>query len=481
MATLGSTIASEFHSLSIFAWLATTYLIATATSQPLSGKLTDIYSRRSGLLICNFFFALGNLLCGLAPNPSIIILGRALAGIGGGGLNTISTIVGSDLIPLRKRGVWQGIGNLCWGLGSGLGGIFGGGINDLWNWRVAFLLQIPVTMMSIIMIHIHVEKPSVTTEKSPIYRVDFLGSLSLVGTLILLLVGVNAGGNLVPWTHPLVLVSLPSAFMLFCAFIVVEEKFASEPIIPIRLVLNRTVAAACFTNLFFISIAYALNFYIVIYLRVRGLSNTSAGAALIPYSVMSASGSLGAGLVTNKTGRYKYLNVAILLLIVLATTIIATFTLSTSSFMPVLALGIVGVSVGGMLTVTLLALVSAADRKDQAVVTSLSYAFRSIGSVLGVAMASAVFQNVLYTRLWAKLGKREHAAELIDSVRESLYHIGFLPPSDQQLVRECCMLALRAVFLSLVGLAVLALFSGLWMREHKLFTRLDRQDESSRD
>ena len=130
MATLAAPIATSFNSLSLLAWLATAYLIGQAIIQPLSGKLTDIFSRSSGLVFGNCLFALGNLICGLAEAEWTMILGRVLAGVGGGGLTIMSTIIASDLIPVRERGLWQGIGNVFWGLGNGLGGIFGGYIND---------------------------------------------------------------------------------------------------------------------------------------------------------------------------------------------------------------------------------------------------------------------------------------------------------------------------------------------------------------
>ena len=141
VATLSAPISASFNSLSLLSWLASAYFIANAALQPLSGRLTDIFSRRTGLIYSNIFFALGNLICGLATSEGVMIFGRVVAGMGGGGLTAISTFVGSDLVPLRRRGVWQGLGNIAFGLGAGLGGVFGGWINDTWGWRKAFLIQ----------------------------------------------------------------------------------------------------------------------------------------------------------------------------------------------------------------------------------------------------------------------------------------------------------------------------------------------------
>ena len=441
----------------------------------MAGKLTDIYSRRNGLLLSNFLFAAGNLTCGLARGPSTVILGRALAGLGGGGLNTISTIIASDLIPPRNRGLWQGIGSLFWGLGNGLGGVFGGFFDDVWDWRLAFLVQLPLTAASVVMICIHVERPKVLAGNSLIKRVDFLGSSLLVTAMVLFLTGLNSGGNLVPWAHPLILIALPVSALFLVAFVVVEQKVAREPVVPIRLILNRTVACACLTNWFSIMIAYALYFYIIIFFRVRGLTATTAGASLIPFSITTAVGSLGAGVITSRTGKYWSLNVGLLFLMVLATVLTAALSLSTPVWTTMIFFGIAGIAMGGMVTVTLLALSNAVAYEEQSLAISLSYAFRSTGSVIGVAIASAVFQNVLKGRLWSKFGHKENAAELIGMIRDSLDAIELLSPSSQRIAREGYMFALRAVFLTLVGLAFLGLVSGLFIREIKLHTTQNRE------
>lgn len=122
IATLSGPISSEFKSLSLFSWLATAYFIANAACQPVSGRLTDIFGRGPGLVFSNIFFALGNLICGMAGNASVIILGRVIAGVGGGGIMSIMTFLSNDLVPLRKRGVFQGITNIAYGSGAMLGG-----------------------------------------------------------------------------------------------------------------------------------------------------------------------------------------------------------------------------------------------------------------------------------------------------------------------------------------------------------------------
>ena len=474
IATLTAPISTSFNSLSLLSWLASAYLIANAALQPLSGRLTDILSRRTGLIFSNVCFAIGNLICGLATREWVIILGRVVAGMGGGGLTAISTFLASDLVPLRKRGVWQGLGNVCYGVGAGVGGVFGGWVNDTWGWRVAFLVQVPLTVISGILVFFTVKIPVKQTDKSPWKRIDFLGASTMIVTLVLLLLGLNSGGNIVPWTHPLVLTTLPLSAIFAGIFIYVESRIATEPVIPVKLLLNRTVLAACLTNWFTTMAVFSLLFYGPIYFQVKGFSTTEAGIRLIPQALGSAVGSLGSGVVMRWLGRYYFLNICIQIVFLLSLALVSTFTLTSPAWQPFVYFFLAGIGYGGMLTITLLALIAAVDHKHQAVITSASYAFRSTGSTIGITIASAVFQNMLKTELWGRFGDRKDAAKVIGKVRDSFDEIKHLPPDWKRGVMDVYMDALRGVFLTTLGIAVLGAIVSLFMREHKLHSNLAR-------
>ncbi|KKZ66901.1 hypothetical protein EMCG_07397 [[Emmonsia] crescens] len=473
--TIAAPISSSFNSLSLLSWLATAYLAANAACQPLSGKLTDIFSRRTGLVVSNILFGVGNLICGLARDEWVMIFGRTVAGIGGGGITAISTFITSDLVPLRKRGVWQGIGNLCYGLGSALGGVFGGWMNDNWGWRWAFLIQVPCVVVSTVLVVWKVNIPVKVTDKSRLKRIDFLGAGTLVITLILLLVALNCGGNQVPWSHPLIWTTLPLSGVFLVLFIYVEEKVATEPVIPVRLLLDRTVLSACLTNWFSTMAVFAVLFYAPFYFQVQGYSATMAGLRLAPQAVGTAIGSLGSGILMRVTGRYLYFNYVSNGLVVLASALMTTYTLTTPAWQPFLHVFIFGLGYGSMLTVTLVALIAAVEHKHQAVVTSASYAFRSTGSSIGITAASAVFQNLLRTGLWSRFGDREDAAKIIKKVRDSLDAINKVPADWRPGVLDAYMDALRGVFGAMLGLAVLGMFACLFMKEHKLHMNLARK------
>ena len=405
------------------------------------------------------------------------IAGRVIAGMGGGCLNTISVFIASDLVPLRKRGVWQGISNIVFGMGMGLGGVFGGAIHQRFGWRYAFYIQVPFIAIAGLAGCLTIDVPVKETDKAKIQRVDFLGAFTLVATLVLLLLGLNSGGNIVPWNHPLVYVSLPLSLISLFAFIYIEERVATEPVIPVRLLLDRSVMAACLTNWFITMAVYALLYYGPIYFQiVRDLSATRAGALFVPSSVGMALGSLGSGILMRATGRYYLLNIAMQVIMVAACSLIlATFNANVNDFTPYVYLLMVGVAYGSMLTITLLSLIAAVDHKYQAVITSASYAFRSTGSSIGITIASAVFQNLVKERLYARFGDRPEAADEIQRIRDSLDELKRLPQGWHDGVIEAHVEALRGVWTVILGFAVLAAVVSLFMREYKLHKNLERK------
>lgn len=478
IATLSAPISSEFKSLSLLSWLAAAYLIANAACQPISGRLTDIFGRGPGLLFSNVFFAAGNLICGLAQSDKVMILGRVVAGIGGGGLMSISTFLASDLVPLRKRGVIQGIGNICFGSGAMLGGVFGGFINDTssWGWRLAFLVQVPVVVVSGLLVFFLVKVPPKVSSRSALSRIDFVGAFLIMSFLVILLLGLNAGGNLVPWSDPLVLTTLPLALVLFVGLIVWESRKA-EPIVPVKLLVHRTVFTACMTNWTCTMANTILIFYVPIYLQVLGYTPTQAGLRILFGSLGVSFSSIGCGFIMKKTGRYRGLGIAVLVAFVTGTAIISTLDEHSPSWIPFPAFVLTGGGYGGMLTVTLLACIAAVDHSQQAVITSATYAFRSVGATLGVTVASVVYQNILKARLWDRFGSLPGAAEEIKLIRDDLKELQHLPEGWRDGVIASFMEAFRGVWLTTLGLAVVGLVCVSLMKQHKLHSSLARNED----
>lgn len=162
-------------------------------------------------------------------------------------------------------------------------------------------MLVPLTIVSGCLAFFTVKEPVKTTEKGALERIDFLGALTLILTLVLLLLGVNSGGNIVPWTHPLVLTTIPLSVVFLGIFIYIEKAHAVEPIIPVHLMLDRTVISACLTNWFDSMCIFSILFYGPIYFQVRGFSTTQAGIRLLPQWIGGAIAAIGTGLLDRKS------------------------------------------------------------------------------------------------------------------------------------------------------------------------------------
>ncbi|KAG5940283.1 hypothetical protein E4U60_000563 [Claviceps pazoutovae] len=476
IATLSAPIASEFKSLRLLSWLATAYLISNAACQPISGRLTDIFGRGPGLVFSNVVFAAGNLICGLAQDEKTMIFGRVVAGIGGGGLMSISTFVGSDLVPLRSRGIVQGIGNICYGSGAMMGGLFGGLVNDhtTLGWRLAFLVQVPPVLLSAVAVHFLVKVPPKQSDKSYLARIDFMGVFLTTLFLTLLLLGLNSGGNQVPWTHPLPLTTIPLSIVLFGVFLWWEGR-ARQPIIPVRLLMSRTVLAACAANMLSTMVVVTLLFYVPLFMQVMGDSATDAGLRLLPSPVGVSFMSVLAGYMMKRTGRFVTLGILSMITIITGIIFFTLMDRTSSVWLSSAAFFLIGGGYGALLTTTLLACIAAVDHSQQAVVTSATYLARSLGGTVGITIGSAVYQNILQARLWDRFGGQPNAADEIRRIRDDLAELRHLPPGWYDGVMDSFMDAFRGVWLTMLGLAVAGLACVSLMRHHTLHSTLDRQ------
>lgn len=387
--TLTAPISNEFQSLRLLSWLASAYFISNAVCQPISGRLTDIFGRGPGLVFSHIFFSAGNLICGYATHESHLILGRAIAGIGGGGLMSIATFLGSDLIPLRKRGVVQGILNLCFGSGAMLGGVFGGLLNDCSSqgWRLAFIVQAPPSLLAAVACYFFIRTSPKQSNKSYLGRIDFVGVFLIASFLVLLLVGLNAGGNIVPWNHPLPLTTIPLSIVAFIIFVWWESR-VRQPIIPVKLLLERTVLAACLSNCLCTMVLFSLLFYIPLYLQIRGSTATEVGLIILFSPMGSSISSLGAGIIMNKTGKYSGLGVASIIMMIAGVIVFGFHNESTQGWLTAMVFFLVGTGYASLLTTTLLACIAAVDHAHQAVVTSATCEFSSLPHGISANLAS---------------------------------------------------------------------------------------------
>lgn len=400
VAAIYPTIGGSFNALNQASYIATAYLLANTALQPLYGRLSDIYGRKNCLLFANAVFLLGTIGCCLAPNLWVLVLSRGIAGLGGGGLNVVGVVILSDLVPVRERGIYQGIMNLVFGTGSALGAPLGGLLSDAFGWRLAFVIQVPVIFISLFMVKTFIKLEAPESTGSRCKRIDFYGSITLVLGVSFMICGLNIGGNLRSWKSPLPLALMAAAFVLIAAFVYIEAHHANEPIMPMRLMTARTPALTNFINFFSSAGYFILIFNLPLFYRaVINLSAADAGKRLIPAALGGSIGSLSFGLIMNKTGRYRiYMNLAAGILVVAP---VLAYTLEADRAIWAQYLFFVpgGFGFGALLTTTLIALLSAIKPDEMASATGTSYLFRSTGSIVGISASNNVLNALLADRL----------------------------------------------------------------------------------
>jgi MFS family permease len=263
-------IGSDFNTANTISWLTTSYLITTTAFQPLYGRFSDILGRRACFFIATITFLLGCLGCGLAPGIIVLNLMRGLMGVGGGGLVTMSTIINSDIIPLRNRGMYHAVQNGLLGFGAICGASLGGFIADTVGWRWCFLCQIPVSLTGLTIGYFVITNPPPLRagpeeeggerRRSLWRQIDFSGAFLLVLGLSSQLTALSLGGNRYPWSDLRVILCFVTSFVILAIFVWVEMHTKALPIMPMHMLNGRAAISNMTSNILVGMSAYAVRF-----------------------------------------------------------------------------------------------------------------------------------------------------------------------------------------------------------------------------
>lgn len=474
VATLMTPIGSHFQKSNQASYIGTSYLLSVCCFTPLYGRLSDILGRRGAMLLALTLFGLGTILCGLAPSMEALIAARAIAGMGGGGVMTVSSVAVTDLIPLKQRGLYQGLANILFGLGAGIGGPLGGWLNDTFGWRSAFLFQIPVLVFSfvLVLLKVSIEMPIEVKQQSlyaRIRRMDFFGSVTLVGTVGSLLLGfsLKSSENLM-WSDPLIYGLFIASAVFGFLFVLVESRWAPYPVMPLRLITQRTPLAVSFANLFASMSAFSMLYNVPLYFTaVRLASSANAGLHLLPHSVALSTGSVFAGWIMRRTGKLYTLTLVSVLMTVVASLLVVQWRDASATWHLWLDIVPQGFGMASLITSTLIAMIAGVTKGDVAVATGITYLFRTTGQVLGVSLSGAVLQAVLLQKLRERI-QGPGAAEIISSIRHSTDIIETLEPELKQAAISSYADALRVVFICQVACNVIAFLWCLPIQENPL-------------
>ncbi|PMD17820.1 MFS general substrate transporter, partial [Hyaloscypha hepaticicola] len=389
------TISSHYSQLESASWLLTSYALAQAAAQPVLAKMSDVFGRKGVLLVCYILFAVGNLVTGVGQEFWQVVAGRTLAGLGGAGMNVLVSILITDMVPKIEVAAWRSYVNVAATVARSIGGPLGGWLADTIGWRWSFIGQAPLSLLAFFIVAWKLVNPStplLANGESPktrakLGRIDYIGSILMSATIVAFILAVDMPSRGISWASPIVVSLLNTSVILGIVFVIFEQKCASEPIFPPRLLFEWNVASSYAILALQIAAQMSMMFSIPLYFQVtKGASNTEAGSYLVPAVVGNTIG----GLVIKKTGKYKGLLYLATFSACSAYAILILTWHGHSSPLASLAIFPSGFGTGIAGAATFVVLTAYLPHNDIAIATGGMYLLASIGMILGLSLSSSL-------------------------------------------------------------------------------------------
>jgi EmrB/QacA subfamily drug resistance transporter len=393
------TIVGDLGGLEHISWVVTAYLLAITAVTPLYGKLGDLYGRKVVLQGALVLFLVGSALCGLAQGMTELIVFRAIQGLGGGGLMVGAQAAIGDVVAPSQRGRYSGLFGAVFGVSAVAGPLIGGFLTTHVSWRAIFYVNLPLGALALVVLAVTL--PSATERRK--HKIDYAGTALLALGLSALILGTSLGGNTFAWGSPEIVGMGLVCVVSLIALGYVEQR-AAEPILPPSLFRNRVFAACAAVSLVVGFALFGSLTYLPLFQQiVRGLSPTDSGLQLIPVMGGLLISSIVSGQIISRTGRYKAWPIAGTAVAALGLWLLSTLDERTANGVAALHMLILGLGLGMVMQVLVLAVQNSVSYEQLGVATSGATLFRSIGGSLGTAVLGAVFTGRLTSELKDKL------------------------------------------------------------------------------
>ena len=473
-ATALPTIVGDLGGVGHMQWVTTAYILASTIMMPVYGKLGDLFGRKHLFIVALSVFIVGSATCGLAPSMDGLIAGRAVEGLGGGGLIILSQATIADIIPPRQRGKYMGVLGSVFAVSTVVGPLLGGWFVQVTGWRWLFAFNIPLALLAIAAVAFFSRRPA-RRAKHP--SVDVLGMMAMAVSVSSLVLATAWGGTLFPWLSW----QIVGLFALFAAMAVVfalVERRAKEPVIPLFLFKNRNFVVCTVTGMFIMLGMMGTVSYLPTYFQiVDGLAPEQAGLMTFPMMAGVLVTAVGAGLLATRTGRYKWMPIASCA--VAAVGFVLLSRLAPGTPLPVAGafLFVLGFGIGLGQQILVLIVQNEFPHTIVGTATAANNFFRQIGSTLGASLVGALFTSRLAADLAAQLPRVDN----INMNRITPEYVQHLAQPEQGLIATAYSDALVPIFLYVVPLLIVGFVLMLTLKEHPLATSVDHGGHSGDD
>jgi EmrB/QacA subfamily drug resistance transporter len=489
-------IVAELQGLDFYAWVATSYMVASTTMTPISGKLGDLFGRKPALLIGIVGFVLASALCGQAQDMTQLIAFRGVQGLFGGVLfsNVFASV--ADLFDPKTRARVQGIFGGIFGIASVVGPVVGGYLTDNLSWRWVFYVNVPVGIIALAAVFFFL--PSVA-HKASWRDIDFLGAGLLAATLVPLLIGLSITRDH-DWLSLEVLGLLGFAAIMGIVFFLVEQR-EKHAIVPFGLWKNRTFAVSMITSFFVAFGMFGAIIYVpLIYQGILGIPATNSGLLVTPMMVGLVAASLLTGQIITRVDRYRLVGTVAMLVMMSGLWLLGQVTVDTKEIEVVRDLVLVGAGLGATFPLYINASQGAVSREFVGVVSSQIQFWRNIGGTVGVAILGAVLSHDLPKKIQENIAALNVPPALLSSLPTGASPQAIfdptkiaalraaVPPAFEQVidqiltaVRAALAGTLHELFLYATVLVAVAAVASLFLKEVPIRAHTPREQQQMRD
>ena len=455
-----------------YTWVVVATLLTMTATTPIWGKLADLFSKKLLVQSALVIFSVGSLIAGFAPSMEVLIGARAVQGLGVGGLTALVQVVIASMVTPRERGRYSGYIGAVFAMATVSGPLIGGLLVDTVGWRWCFFMGLPVALAAFVVLQKTLHLPVVRRE----VHIDYLGATLLVGGVSLLLVWVSLAGSQFAWGSRTSLLLAAAGVLVLGVAVLVEARYAVEPVIPLRLFRDRTTSLATAASVLIGISMFGATVYLSQYFQfARGMSPTHAGLMSVCMVGGLLVSSIGTGRVITATGRWKRWLVGGMVLVVVGMALLATIDQTTDLVVVGLFMAVLGLGLGATMQNLVLAVQNNTAAADMGAASSVVAFFRSMGGSVGVAVLGAVLNHQVADTVAAGLARMGIDAPAGQS--RSIPDLDALPEPVRALFEHAFGTAVGHLFLVAVPFALAAVVCVALIEEVPLRTTVLRDDE----